>query len=317
MKKFAKVSLIIAGILFAIGCILGSFSAIAGGGSVIKNIKEKEYFEEKIDAFTDVIGSAAFYATDGKWGGGFIRGEDGKSVSTWSEDAGEIEAAGVRDMELQLGAGTFIIEEKEEADGIIDISISGVGNCKYYVDGETLHVEGFEGKWHTLNMCSDNRIEIRIPKNSSIEEISIDAGAGIVEISDLVVKELKLQGGAGQFVLSDMEVGELNAQIGAGEMEATGIKAMNAEFSVGMGELRYGGTITGNLDAECGMGNMELTLSGKETDHNYEIECAAGNVDIGSFSVSAMATEKVINNNAASNFDIECSMGNITIDFEN
>ena len=64
------------------------------------------------------------------------------------------------------------------------------------------------------------------------------------------------------------------------------------------------------------MGNMELTLSGKETDHNYEIECAAGNVDIGSFSVSAMAAEKVINNNAVSNFDIECSMGNITIDFE-
>ena len=314
MRKFAKVSLIVAGILFAIGCVLGSISAIAGGRSLVRTIKEKEYIEEKMNALADAVGSAVFYISDGNWG--FIRGEDGKSVSTWSEDIGQIEAAGVRNMELQLGAGTFIIEEKEEADGIIDISISGVGNCNYYVDGKTLHVEGFEGKWHTLNMCSDNRIEIRIPKNSSFEEIAIDAGAGIVEISDLEVKELKLQGGAGQFVMADMEIGELNAQIGAGQMEATGIKTMNAEFSVGMGELLYGGAITGNLDAECGMGNMELHLSGKETDHNYEIECAAGNVDIGSFSVSAMATEKVINNNAASNFDIECSMGNITIDFE-
>ena len=315
MKKFAKVSLIVAGILFAIGCVFGSISAIAGGRSLVRTIKEEEYMGEKMNALADAVGSAVFYITNGNWG--FIRGEDGNAVSTWREDSGQIEAAGVRNMELQLGAGTFIIEEKEEADGIIDISISGVGNCNYYVDGKTLHVEGFEGKWHTLNMCSDNRIEIRIPKNSSIEEISIDAGAGIVEISDFKVNELELKGGAGQFLLSDMEIGELNAQIGAGQMEATGIKVMDAEFSVGMGELLYTGAITGNLDAECGMGNMELTLSGKETDHNYEIECAAGNVDIGSFSVSAMATEKVINNNAASNFDIECSMGNITIDFEN
>lgn len=296
MKKFAKVSLIVAGILFAIGCVFGSISAIAGGRSLVRTIKEKEYMGEKMNALADAVGSAVFYITNGNWG--FIRGEDGNAVSTWREDSGQIEAAGVRNMELQLGAGTFIIEEKEEADGIIDISISGVGNCNYYVDGKTLHVEGFEGKWHTLNINGDNRIEIRIPKNSCFEEISIDAGAGIVEISDLKVNELELKGGAGQ-------------------MEATGIKVMNAEFSVGMGELLYTGAITGNLDAECGMGNMELHLSGKETDHNYEIECAAGNVDIGSFSVSAMAAEKVINNNAVSNFDIECSMGNITIDFEN
>ena len=42
MKKFAKVSLIVAGILFAIGCVLGSISAIAGGRSLVRTIKEKE-----------------------------------------------------------------------------------------------------------------------------------------------------------------------------------------------------------------------------------------------------------------------------------
>ncbi|MCI6469776.1 MAG: DUF4097 domain-containing protein [Lachnospiraceae bacterium] len=314
MKKFAKVSLIVAGILFAIGCVLGSISAIAGGRSIVRTIREKEYFGDKMNALADAVGSAVFYVTDGNWG--FIRDEEGKTVSTWREDSGQIEAAGVNNMKLQLGAGTFIVEEKEEADGVIDISVAGVGSCNYYVDGKTLHVEGFEGKWHTLNMSNDNRIEIRVPKNSCFEELSIDAGAGIVEISDLEVKELELQGGAGQFLLNDMKIGELKAEIGAGKMEATGINTLDAELSVGVGELLYGGSITGNLDAECGMGNMELTLSGKETDHNYEIECAAGNVDIGSFSVSAMAAEKVINNNAVSNFDIECSMGNITIDFE-
>ena len=44
MKKFAKVSLIVAGILFVIGCVLGSISAIAGGRSLVRTIREKEYF---------------------------------------------------------------------------------------------------------------------------------------------------------------------------------------------------------------------------------------------------------------------------------
>lgn len=313
MKKFAKVSLIVAGVLFAVGCALCSISAIAGGKSLVRTLKEKEYFGEKMDELAYAVGSTVFYITDGKLG--FIHGEERTPVSTWQEDSGQIEAAGVRNMELQLGAGTFIIEEKEEADGLIDISVSGVGAFGYKVQGETLHVEGFEGKWHTLNASNDNRVEIRVPKNSYFEEITIDAGAGIVEISALKAGELELQGGAGQFLLSGMELGEMYAKIGAGQMEASQMQVRNAEFSVGVGECLFDGAITGNLDAECGMGNMELTLSGKETDHNYEIECAAGNVDIGGFSVPAMAAEKVIDNNAASDFDIECSMGNITIHF--
>lgn len=279
MKKFVKVSLITAGILFVVGCALGSISVMAEGRSFIRMIKEEK-----------------------------------TAANTWGTKSDQIEAAQVKNIELELGAGTFTIKEKEETDGLIDISTSGIGNCKYYVDGETLHVEGFQGKWASV-IKSDNRIEISIPQNSSFEEITVDAGAGMVALSDITARELELQGGAGEFSLKDMEIADLNVEIGAGRVEAKGLNAVNAELSVGMGEISYEGAITGDLDIECGMGNTELRLSGKETDHNYLIECSAGNVDIGSFSVSAMATEKVIYNNAASNFDIECSMGNVTIDF--
>lgn len=314
MKKFAKISLITAGVLFVIGCLLAFISVIVGGRSIVRTIKEQDYLEEKMNTLAEKLEAVVYYATGRNH---FVVLDEENRIDTSSGENGQIDMSSIRNMELELGAGTFIIEEKEEADGKIDIAASGIGRCNYYVEGDTFHVEGFHGlKWLNLPDVSENRVEIRVPQGSSFENVTVETGAGILEISDITVDKFEVQGGAGQFKLSDMMIGKLDAQCGAGQMEAYHVQTADAELSVGAGECIFEGAIEGNLDAECGMGNMEITLSGKETDHNYEIECAAGNVNVGSFSVSAMAAEKVINNNAASNFDIECGMGNITFIFE-
>ncbi|MGN1180332.1 MAG: DUF4097 family beta strand repeat-containing protein [Suilimivivens sp.] len=314
MKKFAKISLITAGIFFVIGCVLCSVSAIAGGRSLVRTIREQEYLEEKMNVFADKLGAAVYHATGGNWG--YIRDRESGLFES-GESSEKIEADAVKNMELSLGAGTFIIEEKEEADGMIDISVSGIGNCNYYVKGETFYVKAFEGfHWIDWNGANENRIEIRVPKGSYFEKITIETGASVMKISDISVDKLEAETGAGELIMNRMNINQLNTEVGAGRMEASDIQTKDAEISVGMGECIFEGTITGNLDAECGMGNMELTLTGSETDHNYEIECAAGNVDVGSFSVSALASEKAINHNASSNFDIECGMGNVTIEFK-
>ena len=41
-----------------------------------------------------------------------------------------------------------------------------------------------------------------------------------------------------------------------------------------------------------------------------------GNIDVGSYSATALASEKIIDNNARSKFDIVCNMGNVSIQFE-
>ena len=91
---------------------------------------------------------------------------------------------------------------------------------------------------------------------------------------------------------------------------------LNAEIEVSMGECIYEGLIKGNLEAECDMGNLELKLSGSQSEHNYQIECAAGNIDMKGFSVAGFAAEKNIDNGADSEYDISCNMGNITVEFE-
>ena len=64
------------------------------------------------------------------------------------------------------------------------------------------------------------------------------------------------------------------------------------------------------------MGNVELALEGKQSDHNYHIECAAGNIDIKGYSMAGFLGEKEIDNGADSDYDISCNMGNITVEFE-
>ncbi len=291
MKKFAKVSLITAGVFFAIGCILAFISMAFGGRELIRIIREEDdyYFHDRIEAFADAVESSVYSFTDGRWG--YARDNAAESEQAYYE----VDASQISNLELSFGAGEFTIEEADTQDGKIEIHIQGIGRVDYSVKGDTLYVNGFAG--HRWADKSNNRIDIKIPRGSSFEEISVETGAGVT-------------------ILSGIRANELEAEVGAGSVQISESEVNNASLSVGMGECYYEGTIRGDLDAECGMGEMSLILSGKETDHNYEIECSAGEITIGGFSVSGLASEKVIDHNAGSEFDIACSMGSIEIVFE-
>lgn len=315
MKKFVKVSLMTAGILLVVGFVFGSIGALACGGNLFGTIREEEKLDDKIESVMDSLERNFYYSTGGRWGS--VKDNEA-STQTEVEVSKQIAADDISNMELLLGAGTFIVGEKGYDDGVIDIQISGKGRCDYYVKGNTFYVEGFKDiKWYEYNDLDENRIEIWVPLGSSFEKLEAETGAGMMEISNIEVRKIDAEIGAGMLYLNEMDIEKLSVDVGAGQMEASNVTARDAELNVGLGECLYTGNITGKLEAECSMGNMELALTGSETEHNYEIECGAGNIEIGSFSVSSLAAEKKINNNADSKFDIECSMGNITITFNN
>lgn len=320
MKKFVKISLIIAGILFVVGCLLGAISAIAGGHQLVATIREDEALHEKIGAFVDKAADAAYRITDGEWG---YLWEDGntdelvvnKNIAAEQENWYQVSAKEVTGLHLELGAGSFTIEEKETSDDNIDIRIEGIGSCNYSVKSGTLHIEGFKGINVVGNDVNFNNITLRLPKGQVLDKIDVEVGAGLMTMTGLKVKGLDAEIGAGELKLERIETEELLMEIGAGRLEASEMAVTDAEITVSMGECVYEGNITGNLDAECDMGNIDLKIDGKETDHNYQVECAAGNIAIGGLSFSALAAERNVNNNAASDFDIECNMGNISIRF--
>lgn len=320
MKKFVKIGLITAGILFVVGCLLVVISVIAGGHQLATIIREDEALIEKVGTFVDKAADAAYKITDGEWG---YVWEDGnsdelvvnKNIVTGQENWYQVSAKDVTGLYLELGAGSFTIEEKETSDDNIDIAIEGIGSCNYFVKNGILHIEGFKGINVIGNDINLNNITLRLPKGHMLEQIDTEVGAGLMTITGLKVKGLDAEIGAGELKLEKIEAEELLMEIGAGRLEASEMAVTDAEITVSMGECVYKGSIGGNLDAECDMGNIDLKIDGKETDHNYQVECAAGNIAIGGFSFSALAAERNVDNNAASDFDIECNMGNISIRF--
>ncbi|MDE7404635.1 MAG: DUF4097 family beta strand repeat-containing protein, partial [Lachnospiraceae bacterium] len=179
-----------------------------------------------------------------------------------------------------------------------------------------LYVEGFKGIKTIGTDLSENVITLIIPAGTSMEEVDIEVGAGVMEIVSLKAKEIDALIGAGELRIDRAQAQDFSAEIGVGRFEANNMEAEEASLTLGMGECIYEGAVTGNLDIECDMGNMEICLSGHEDDYNYEIECAAGNVEVGGSSYAGLASERHINNGCHNDIEIECNMGNIEIQFK-
>ena len=317
MNKFVKVSLILAGIFMVLGIGLCLISGIVGGHKLVNVIAENEELDDKIEAVINSVCVTLNDVTGGEWfptfDVGFVVGDDAVNALTVENNSYVIPLAEVKKLEIAIGAGELNIEEKELADGNIEISVTGLGEWEYHMDEDTLCMNAFDEVIHTMNV---GEITIAIPKDSYFEEVDIQVGAGVLELTDIKAKELEAKIGAGEAIMKNITADEFTAEINAGSLSAKEISSVNAELAVDLGECVYEGTISGNLEADCDMGNLDIVLTGSEAEHNYVIECDAGNIDVGDYSISGVSAEKVIDNGVASNFEIQCGLGNITVEFE-
>ena len=322
MKKFFAWSGIIAGILLVIGLVLIFASTVMGGRRALITVGEG-IREVDWDELDEVLESAE--------GLEFNIGENGLNISlngeggtkltvnditvTAGEQSESFAAANIRSMDLGLGAGEFTICTKDTDDGMIDISVTGVGDCKYYMKEGTLVVDGFH-KSFGISTGSVSEVILEIPAGMIFEEVDAEVGAGTMNIEALEAGEVEASIGAGELTFEDVKANEFVVEIGAGQVIAKDMNVLNADIDVNMGECIFEGLISGNLDAECHMGNLELNLLGSQSEHNYNIECAAGNIEMDGYSMAALAGERKIDNGADSEYDISCNMGNITVEFE-
>lgn len=286
MKKFAKVCSIMAGILAALGIVLCFISAAIGGGNTAL------YWKERVRSYA----------------------EGTKGIGMHTE---QIPMEQIKNLTLTLGAGEFVIVEKDEADGQAELAITGSGNCSYGTERGTLHIKGFQntkfGNWWRSNR--GNHIVLEIPKGFCFEEVTVELGAGVMTVENLCAREAELEIGAGELTIQQGNVQELHAQAGAGQIRMQKMNICDGELSVDMGECIYEGSISGNLEAECDMGNLNMELAGREQNYNYELECDMGNITVGSESIKGISSEKTIDNGALGTFEVSCGMGNIIISF--
>lgn len=233
--------------------------------------------------------------------------KDGEASQTYS-------AENIRNLKLELGG--CVVNVTTSPDENIYVNAERVTSFQTYTEGDTLYVRGLKnGNWiNNLTMS----VELQLPSGITFDRVELSLGAGDFNLNALAARELTMEVGAGQLQIDALTVEDLECQLGAGRITMkSAVTTGNVNFEIGAGELVFHGSIPGNLTAECAMGNMELTITDStEADHNFELECAAGNMTVGDSSYAGLVSEKDIDNGAASNYKLECAMGNLTVIFE-
>ncbi len=215
---------------------------------------------------------------------------------------------------LEIEAGGCQFETKVSKDENFYVEAKKAAKFQGYVKGDTLYIKHVASsqKLDDIGKC---KITLYIPEAYFFDRAEIEMGAGTLTLGELNAEELSLDVGAGQITVDRVEASEADISVGAGQIQIHDMEVRELSAEIGMGEFIARGDVGYSADLECSMGNIELMLEGSQSDFNYQIDSAMGNMVLGEQSFGGLASERRIDNGAGKNIEVDCSMGNITIYF--
>lgn len=139
-----------------------------------------------------------------------------------------------------------------------------------------------EKKHSLLFNRDDSNLIIYIPEKFIFDGISIDSGAGKIEIEEIITKILELDLGAGKVIIDSLTV-EDSAEIdgGAGEIAILSGNINNLDLNVGVGKFTLTSKLTGNSKIDAGVGKLDIILFGTIDDYRIRVDKGIGSAKLG------------------------------------
>ncbi len=305
MKKFMKVCAIVAvifviagaGLAFVAGSKVGSelvektVDQVSGGKFHLKldwkdwGISVGDFFKNNV-----VVKQERFYSIDENEQGVIFRKE-------YEVISGDIALYPIEDegsaLKLQIAGCSLVIEESEDEQ--IWLEAKNMEGLQCFTEGETLTL--LASRTNIGGLITTSEIKLYLPKGYVFEKgVEMELGAGEIRGKGLAADEIRIAVGAGDVNLKDISVEHLACEVGAGNIDCSG-------------------NIRQSAILQCALGNITLKPEGRETDFDYEIDCAMGNIDLNGTEYAGFAKSKSIKNGAEKHIEASCSMGNIDINF--
>ncbi|MCM1112524.1 MAG: DUF4097 family beta strand repeat-containing protein [Muribaculum sp.] len=297
MKKFMKICGILAlvmivggmGMSLAAGAVQGPITFSQLRNSIRLDGDLEEDILSKLGDL-DRLDSGVRFSLEDELKGNFAAGYD--VLSGDAEQVFDPDVSAVRELEIEAGGCTVVLEDSEDED--FHVSVKKAKSYQGYVSDGTLHLKCIRKSQETGSDCT---LLLAIPAGYTFDEVEMVLGAGELRgKSTLTASELDIELGAGAITLDDLDVGRLDAEVGAGSLEVSG----------GIREF---------ADVECAAGSVVFRMGGAETDYNYTVSVAMGDIRIGSTSFSGLSRTKDIDNNASAGMELECAAGSIEVHF--
>ncbi len=163
---------------------------------------------------------------------------------------------------------------------------------------------------HHFWSSTGGTVVIYVPRDSSLNKIDIEMGAGKATFKNLDVDVFELEQGAGSISIEDCTFNSSEIDGGAGRMTIKNSNLNNLELDSGVGSVEIEARMTGTNKIDAGVGSLKIRLLGNRED--YSISAKKG---IGSLRIDG---EKDLNSfgTGPNYIKVEGGTGSIQIDFE-
>lgn len=232
----------------------------------------------------------------------FVSDVDG----TTEELTGYTVSADIEELEIEIAAAEFTVSTGEEF-----AVESNLKNLTVKEEGNRLIIK--ERKHATINYNGKALLNIVIPENTVFEEVYISTGAGKVKIDTLSADELTMELGAGL-----VEIAELNAYKeslivgGAGSVNIESGNLNDLDMDMGVGKVVLKSELTGESEINQGIGATKLMLLGDKYDYSIEVEKGIGSIKVDGLSMS----NNEVFGTGSNEIEIHGGIGEIEISFE-
>ena len=284
MKKGTKGMLIAAGAFAVAGiglCIGGiSVAAVETGGNVFD--QAGQLLQDNDYPLAGLIhwGNAQYHSSDIDWD---------------ALDGNTVDMDFASDLEISLKYDELLIQEYDGD----KIRVNVANDAK-----NDVVVKETSGKITITDTRSGNvkkkkQIKVSIPSVKEFDTVSLGVDMGTIDLE------------------CDLKVQELSVEVGAGEFSGYGnITAAYCDLQVGAGTIDIDQIDVQKLNADCGAGEIDMVVTGKEKDYNYDLSCGMGEINLEDSEYSGIGIEKTISNEGAQkDMVLECGMGEIDVEF--
>ena len=187
-------------------------------------------------------------------------------------------------------------------------------NEKVHFDEENNSLKIKEDSRSWLSQNNNGNLILYLPENSQFKTVKIQAGAGKIQIENLVTDSLSLELGAGETSIQRLNVSE-NCKIesGAGKVSLLDGRIKNLDLDLGVGKFELTSSLLGSNKINAGIGSLELNLLGNKKDYLIKADKGIGAIHVDESVVSDDSTVGTGENT----IKIDGGIGNIDVSFRN
>ena len=250
-------------------------------------------------------------------GSGSYQVDDADTADAWTESADgacSVPAENITDLDIVLHNCQLVIGTSEDASIYVSPDPADQEYWKIEQNDGALEIIDTRDSKQAAKLKSI-KLRIEIPENKQFEDISLDLGAGEIQVKDLRCMQMEINGGAGIFQAQSLRVSDLfDAKLGVGDFCVEKAVLGDTQIKCGIGSMQIKNCkLNGDATVKGGVGDAMIGLDAQETDYNYDLKCGVGELSVFGTSYHSLGKNKQIDNDADDTITLKCGVGSMCV----